>query len=138
MRNPGEASAIGDLPPTQQGCITREMGREALHGGGRDREETGSACTTSGLPAPLSWGPLRESLMGHLLSMAVSLWGLPLSLRVLPAHCGSPRDRYYCHCPSGGLELQPSDTDADEWWPVAGECLPVCMGSPLGDEKCWN
>ena len=87
------------------------------------------------LPCP---GTLRESLMGHLLSMAVSLWGLPLSLRVLPADCGSPRDRYHCHCPSGGLELQPSDTDADEWWPVAGECLPVCMGSPLGDEKCWN
>lgn len=54
------------------------------------REETGSACTTSGLPAPLSWGPPRESLVGHPRSMAVSLWGLPLSLSMLPADWGVP------------------------------------------------
>lgn len=102
------------------------------------REETGSACTTSGLPAPLSWGPPRESLVGHPRSMAVSLWGLPLSLSMLPADWGSLRDHHHCHCPSGGLALQLLDTDADKWWPVAGECLPVRMGSPLGDEKCWN
>lgn len=73
--------------------------------GAGGREETGSACTTSGLPAPLSWGPPRESLVGHPLSVAMSLWGLPLSLRVLPADCGSLRDRHHCHRPLGGLEL---------------------------------